>query len=341
MITQQCRPKTYDEVAGQDLNIKILKAISQNPETAPRSLIFQGSFGCGKSTCARIFARALNCKHPKADGSPCGKCDNCLADINNTYFYQEFDASVIGNVDEIRRLRDTFQYTVSEGYKVICFDEAHLSSRAAQSALLKVIEEVQGRVIFIFATTDVDKLLDTIRSRSLELRFLTVPEPEVVENLKSVASRMSIDIDEETLKIIANRSNGHMRNAHMLLDQYQLLGKTSFLESVASSRDQFIKYIVGLVQKDKNKVLSAISSMTTFTLADLKSDYEQFLCDLLKSYLGFYDSDPKVVQLAGMLKANTTKIVKACMSKWVIDSFESDLQFQTALLALFQLMTGV
>lgn len=283
----------------------------------------------------------MNCKHPKADGSPCGKCENCRTDINNAYFYQEFDASVVGNVDEIRKLRDTFQYTVTEGFKVICFDECHLCSRAAQSALLKVIEEVQGRVVFIFATTDVDKLLDTIRSRSLELRFMTVAKDDIINNLKTIAEKKDIPVDDEVVSIIATRSNGHMRNAHMLLDQYLLLGRDAFLSSVVSSRELFVKYVVGVLQKDKNKVISAINDMMTFTLSDLKNDYESFLYDLLKSYLGYESEENTTSILAKKLGPNTVKIVRACMSKWVLDSFESDVQFQTALLALFQMLSGV
>jgi len=341
MITQEFRPRTFDEVAGQQLNVKILKAISKTPETAPRSLIFQGAFGCGKSTCARILARALNCEKPRADGSPCGRCSNCLADINNTYFYQEYDAAVIGNVDEIRKLRDTFQYTVSDGYKVICLDEIHLASRQAQAALLKVIEEVKGRIVFIFATTDVDMLLPTIRSRSLELRFETVDEEDVISNLRGIAEKLNLSVSDETLTIIAERSRGHMRNAHMLLDKYQLMGLEDFMLTVSSAREAFCDYMTGLLRKDKQKVLEALNNMTSYPLADLKSDYESFLYDLMAASLGFYEEQDRVLELAQLLKTNTSKIVKICMSKWVMESFDSDLQFQIALLVLFQMVTGV
>ncbi len=340
MITQECRPVVFDEVAGQGLNVKILKAIAQNPDMAPHSLIFQGAFGTGKSTCARILARALNCKHPRADGSPCGKCENCKADINSAYFYQEYDAAVIGNIDEIRKLRDTFQYTVTDGYKVICLDEIHLASKAAQAGLLKVIEEIKGRVIFIFATTDIEMILPTIRSRSLELRFEVVPEEDVIANLRSVADRLNINVEDSILKIIAERSRGHMRNAHMLLDKYNLLGAEEFLLTVTSARDNFISYLTGLLRKDKNKVQQAVTGLMSFPLADLKSDYENFLLDLLKASMGEYKDDPKIVALANAMGQKTVKVVRACMAKWVMESFDSDVQFQTALLALFQMITG-
>ena len=110
------RPKTFAEVAGQDLNKKILMAIVKNPEEAPKSLVLQGFYGSGKTTMARIFARALNCENPK-NGEPCCKCANCIEDIDSCYYYQEYDAAVVGSVDNIRELRDTFYYKGNCGHK--------------------------------------------------------------------------------------------------------------------------------------------------------------------------------------------------------------------------------
>lgn len=340
MLTQTSRPQTFDEVAGQKLNINILKAIVKNPKQSPRSLIFQGQFGTGKSTMARIFARALNCLHPHADGSPCMRCDNCKEDILNTYYYQEYDSAVVGNVDKVRELRDTFQYTVDTGYKVILFDEIHLASSTAQSALLKVIEEVSGNVFFIFATTDVDKVLSTIRSRSLELRFDIVEESEILKNLRSVADKNGIQIEDKVLKVIADRSGGHMRNAHMLLDKYALLGEKDFLSTASSAREQIAKYLIGLLRKDKKKVLEAVTAMAPFPIADLKADYGSFLNDLMKASLGMDVNDSIVQRFVEMSKNNTSKLVRLCMAKWIMESFENDITFQTALLALYQMTAG-
>ena len=119
MITQEFRPRTFREVTGQKLPKTVLKAICKSPETSPKTIILEGAFGTGKTTCARIFARALNCKHKMKDGDACGKCEECLADISNSIYYEEYDSSVIGNITDINELTETIYLNESLGYKVI------------------------------------------------------------------------------------------------------------------------------------------------------------------------------------------------------------------------------
>ena len=159
---------------GHELVIKTLKCIVKNPSQSPHSIILQGEFGTGKTTCSRILARALNCRNRKSDGDACGECSVCTCNIDESIYYEEYDSAMVGSVDAIRNLRQSFYFNNDLGWKIIVFDECHLMSKAAQSALLKVIEEVTDNIIFVFATTDIDKVLPTIRSRSLELRFSLV-----------------------------------------------------------------------------------------------------------------------------------------------------------------------
>ena len=169
---------------------------------------------------ARIFARALNCENPK-NGEPCCKCANCIEDIDSCYYYQEYDAAVVGSVDNIRELRDTFYYKGNCGWKIIVLDEAHIMSKTAQSALLKVIEETPQGVIFIFCTTHVQDLLPTILSRSLELRFELVGKIEMLENVKNVSMRVKgLVPNDKVLNLIVDRSGGHMRNAHVIRSSF-------------------------------------------------------------------------------------------------------------------------
>ena len=163
MITQQYRPKTFSAVAGHKGVIETLKCIVKNPENAPRTIILQGEYGTGKTTCARILARALNCPNQKG-GEPCGDCPVCNSDLDLSPYYSEYDSAIIGNVDTIRGLRDTFYYNSDDGYKVIVLDECHLISKQAQAALLKVFEETKGNIFFVLCTTDAQMLLPTIRS---------------------------------------------------------------------------------------------------------------------------------------------------------------------------------
>ena len=189
IITQEFRPQTFKEVAGQDLVKELLKAIVKKPESSPKTLILQGEYGTGKTTCARILARALNCQNRTKDGDACGHCDFCKSNIENTIFYEEFDSAMIGNVSDIKDLKDTFYFDKSIGYKVIVLDEAQLMTQQAQSALLKVLEESISGIFFVLCTTHIDKILPTIRSRSLKLRFDLIKEEEYIKIKKHKNNR--------------------------------------------------------------------------------------------------------------------------------------------------------
>lgn len=338
MITNDFRPQTFRDIAGQDLNIRILKSIVKSPEDAPRSLIFQGEYGTGKTTSARVFARALNCDSNGTD--PCLKCPSCTVDLESSPFYYEYDAAVVGNVDEIRKLRDTFQYSMAGGYRVIVFDEIHLASRQAQSALLKVIEEAPSRVFFIFATTEIDQIIPTIRSRSLELRYERVPVKDVIDNLKSVCNVKQVEVSDDILEMIALRSRGHMRNAHMYLDKYLMIGEEDFRLSTRSAKEDFFDYFLALSKGDKQGVFNAISQLITHPLADLKVDFQQALLDLVEVAVEHKTGGEKEREIISLLGANTLKVIKQFMATWVLDSFESDLSFQACFLGMFQLVSN-
>ena len=223
MITQEFRPQTFKEVAGQESVKQLLKAIVKNPDSAPKTLILQGEYGTGKTTCARILAKALNCKFKTKDGDACGQCEFCKANIENSIFYEEFDSAMIGNVSDIKDLRDTFYFDSSLGYKVLVLDEAQLMTQQAQSALLKVLEESISGLFFVLCTTDIDKILPTIRSRSLKLRFDLVKETDIKNNLENIIKNKHLDIKYDTIQLIADRCQGHLRDAHMMLDEFVLL----------------------------------------------------------------------------------------------------------------------
>lgn len=333
MISRDCRPATFDEVAGNQLNITVLKEIIKNPENSPRCLMFAGAFGCGKTTLARLFAKALNCTGKEMI---CGSCSNCLKDLDSSSFYTELDSSVVGSVDEIRNMRDTFTYLTTGGYRVIVFDEIHLASKQAQSALLKVLEDNNSNVFFILATTNPEKVLPTIKSRSLNLTFTTIEMSEIKKNLILVSKRLGLSPSEQVLDIISRRSRGHMRNAHMLLDLYNLLGEDKFLSSVHDLQDVILDYFKALAIRDIQLLYSSVDSIMKFPLEEVVVDFQEVVYQLIKVLISKKGSSDKVEVLKRMGN-NALKIIKLCISPTVIESFKTDYQLQTVLLAVYQM----
>jgi len=336
MLTNKYRPSTYDEIVGQELNTRLLKSIVRRPDSSPRSLVFYGPYGTGKTTLSRVFSKSLNCENKSAD--PCLTCDNCNIPIDSSPFYSEFDASIVGSVEKIRDLRDTFYYHVPNGWKVVTFDEAHLASNTALSALLKVIEEAPARVFFIFVTTEIDKIIPTIRSRSLELTFELAPFTEIKDNISLIAEMEEVDVEDRTLELIATRSRGHMRDAHMLLDQCFIMGESAFRDSVKSAKELYAKLFKVMLVREDELVFKTIDELLRFSLSDLKIDFEKFLLDLIKSFSGYPINGEEINELANSLGKNTVKIYKQCVSDWMMDSFKSDATFKAGFLALYQML---
>lgn len=346
MLSLEYRPQTFSQMAGQDSVKKALMHIVKDPTNSPKTLLLCGHFGTGKTTAARIFARALNCENQTPQGDACGKCNSCLSDIQTSMFYSEYDSAVIGNVNSIRELRDTFYFGYNKGYKVIVLDEVHLVSRAAQGALLKVLEEPEPNVFYLLCTTDPDKLLPTITSRSYELRYSTLTKEEIIPYLKYVLGQQNIEVTEEVeknLSLIADRSNGHMRNAMMLLDSMLLL-KEDFRETVRSSGDLFLNLIMlGLSYKSllskvspeelNNRALKIISTMNRFSLKHLKQDFESIILDVAKGTL-FETDNESIIKMVVNFKGSYD-LVLTLNDPVIHASFNNSTTFQIGMIVLF------
>lgn len=287
------------------------------------------------TTSSRLFAKALNCKHLK-ENDICGECDVCKADLDNVPWYTEFDSSAI-NVDTIRDMRDIFM-TTAKGYnKVVTIDEVHLLSKTAQSALLKLFEETPEGLYFILATTDPDKLLPTIRSRSLELIYTAKSSKEVKDDINKHAIELGLSLSQSTLDVIATRSRGIMRNAHMLLDKVNLIGEEEFLKSDIPTTSLLNNFITAILKTDRILVLDTVSELSRIPVAYLKDDWQEYFLNLMKASV-----DPDLVQderikkLATALGKQTVNIVKFCIQDWIIKSFQNSTQAQTAMLAIYQ-----
>lgn len=217
-LYRKFRPKTFDEVIGQDHITKTL--INQiNKGTIGHAYLFTGSRGTGKTTCAKIFSRAVNCLHP-VNGSPCGECEVCKA-LNepNNVDILEIDAASNNRVDEIRELREKIKYPPIHGrYKVYIVDEVHMLTDSAFNALLKTLEEPPKHAIFILATTEVHKLPATILSRCMRFDFRLVSTNLLVELLKKIFKQSNIIYDEQSVEAIAAAGEGSVRDTLSIAD---------------------------------------------------------------------------------------------------------------------------
>lgn len=329
MLSQELRPKTFDEVAGQKENISILKAITRNPDKSPKVLIFHGFFGVGKTTLSRIFAMELN--HVK---------DRNI-DILNTPYYYEFDSTVIGNIDEIKRLRETFSFSSDLYWRVIVLDECHAISNVAQNALLKMLEEVQGKTFFILATTEVKKLLPTIRSRALELHFEPIPIESIVDNLKKVTEKKGIKITDKIALLIADRSDGHMRNAHMLLDKYLLLGEQDFLDSVQSAISLYCDYFISIYNNDRERILKDINDLMDIPKDNLQNDWNVVMTESMRGFCGFPIKHIDIDRLVKTYKQDFKLLSNIYISAWSKNAFIDMANFQATFLYMYVLLKGV
>lgn len=367
MLSLEYRPRTFSEMAGQELVKKSLLHISKEPENAPKTILLCGAFGTGKTTAARIFARALNCQHKLPNGDACGRCEFCKSDIQDSMFYSEYDSAIVGNVKDIKELRNSFYFGYSKGYKVIVLDEVHLISKQAQGALLKVIEEPEPNVFYILCTTDPDKLLNTITSRSYILRYDTVDPSNMIPFLKKVLQSKGVDTENEDinidLQLIATRSNGHMRNAMMLLDSLLLL-KEDFRETVTDSRPTFLMFIkfaltsgtlfnqlvtqklngatddtsknLAMTQanNDLNKtLLPLIDSLKTFNMQQLSQDYSLLTMQITMNITGVRED--KEFEFITKDFKNNLELTSILSDDIIAKSFYSSTQFTTGMLTLY------
>jgi len=214
------RPQTFDEVVGQEHITTTLKnAIRQN--RIAHAYLFAGPRGTGKTSTARILAKALNCKEgPKPE--PCNKCENCKEiTASNSLDVLEIDGASNRGIDEIRALKENVKLSPSSSrYKIYIIDEVHMLTEEAFNALLKTLEEPPEHVKFIFATTRPQKILPTILSRCQRFDFRRIPTKDIVERLKEISKKEKLRVDEDALYLIAKSADGSLRDAESILDQF-------------------------------------------------------------------------------------------------------------------------
>ena len=290
-LYRKYRPQTFDEVVGQDHIVKTL--VNQiKYDKISHAYLFTGSRGTGKTSIAKIFARAINCTNLK-NGSPCGECEVCKSLEGTNIDVLEIDAASNNGVDEIRDLREKVKYPPVVGrYKVYIIDEVHMLSISAFNALLKTLEEPPAQTVFILATTEVHKLPATILSRCLRFDFKLVSLEDLTNHLKNILTKEGVKFEDSAVNVIARAGEGSVRDTLSIADRcvsfagdnltYQkvidVLG-ISERETLISMTNAILSRDVGLALTQLDSVLSSGKSPLVFS-----NDLISYFRDLLLIY---------------------------------------------------------
>lgn len=227
IIPRKFRPTRFAEVAGHEAIVTTLKNAIKQQRTG-QAYLFCGGRGCGKTTLARLFAKALLCENRTQEGEPCNSCISCQEiTMGKNLDILEIDGASNRGIDDIRQLNETVGYAPNRGrYKIYIIDEVHMLTKEAFNALLKTLEEPPPNVKFFFATTEPHKIPPTILSRCQRFNLSAIPHAALLEKLKRIARELQIAVEEEALSRISHLSEGSLRDAESLLDQLICYGKT-------------------------------------------------------------------------------------------------------------------
>ena len=320
------RPDSFETLIGQDNIAQTLKNSIIRGKLA-HAYLFCGPRGVGKTTTARIFAKAINCSNPSEDMEPCGECESCRSfQEGRSYCIHELDAASNNGVDDIKNLMDQVQIPPQVGkYSVYIIDEVHMLSTAAFNAFLKTLEEPPAHAIFILATTEKHKILPTILSRCQTYDFNRISVPDIVHNLRMIAGKEGVSIDDESLHVIARKADGAMRDALTIFDQTvafcgsdvkyaDVLKNLNVLDYDYSFNlvDSFLQGDYGTALLKFDEILSKGFNALHFCAA-LSSHFR----DLMVTKNGGLDA---LLELPDSLKARYTEQASRCSLKFLYDA---------------------
>ncbi|MCX7821746.1 MAG: DNA polymerase III subunit gamma/tau [Brevinematales bacterium] len=279
VTARKWRPQRFSDVVGQEGITTALKN-SIIKGKIPHALLFSGVRGVGKTTTARIFAKALNCKNLQPDGEPCNKCDSCV-EITNGFSVNviEIDGASNRGIENIRDIKDNTIYAPINGkYRIYIIDEVHMLTTEASNALLKTLAEPPSHVVFILATTEAHKILPTIKSRCQHYHFKKMHNKTIVEQLKKISSAEKIKFSEDALYLIAEYADGSMRDAESIFDQIALFTDGNIsdenVKSLLGVPDD--KYFFDILNAAlKNDFITALNVLNNYY--DENGELKQFL----------------------------------------------------------------
>ena len=298
-LYRKWRPQKWDQIVGQEHIVTTLQNAVRT-ERVGHAYLFAGPRGTGKTSSARLLAKAVNCLHDDLGSRPCDECHNCQA-IDNSSFLDliEIDAASNTSVDDIRDLRDKINFSPSQGrFKVYIIDEVHMLSTAAFNALLKTLEEPPAHAIFILATTEIHKIPATVLSRCQRHEFRRIPVAEIVVQLQNIAKVEGIQAGEDALLAIARQSTGAMRDAISLLDQLASTGEMITLENAqqvlgTATDESVLELVDAILQKDPAAGLDCLHKAL-----DRGSDARQYarqVVDYLRNLLLIKLNNPRQI----------------------------------------------
>ncbi|MBO5270261.1 MAG: DNA polymerase III subunit gamma/tau, partial [Clostridia bacterium] len=283
-LYRKWRPQTFEDVYGQDHITKVLKYEAEHGLFS-HAYLFCGSRGTGKTTCAKILAKVVNCEHP-VNGSPCGECESCkLIENSAVTDILEMDAASNNSVENIRDIRDEVVYTpTSLKYRVYIIDEVHMLSGSAFNALLKTLEEPPAHVIFILATTELHKLPSTIISRCQRFDFRRIAIPDLMKRILQIAEAEKIEIEQDAAFLIAKMAQGGMRDSISLLElcagSHERITVDLVNEAVGSTgRSAMIRVLNAVAGQDYETILAEIHKVVQSS-----GDIRVFWQDLISLY---------------------------------------------------------
>ena len=344
-LYRKFRPSTFDQVKGQDHIVQTLKN-QINANRIGHAYLFCGTRGTGKTSVAKIFAKAVNCEHP-VDGSPCNECETCRGITNGSAMNViEIDAASNNGVDNIRQIRDEIQYSPSSGkYTVYIIDEVHMLSIGAFNALLKTLEEPPAYVIFILATTEPHKIPITILSRCQRYDFKRISIDTIAARLSELMEKESIEVEDKAIRYVAKAADGSMRDALSLLDQCIAfyLGQKLTYDNVldvlgAVDNEIFSRLTRSVIDSDVTTSLNILDEiiMQGREPGQFVNDFIWYLRNLL--LVKTTDDESKLADIIDVsedslaqLKADSSKIDEGTLMRYirVLSDLSNELKFST------------